>query len=141
MASKFFEMSQYLPGTTAPPPSSTLIHHPPAYMATTMGFLLIVCCLASAHAAATAAVSAAAAGVINARSLIMAIEREGSKPSFNTLRQCNSTVQADGEALLGGRVWEDTPLFLPPKLTKRQSINQPQQQGAEKSVARGGGNG
>jgi hypothetical protein len=47
-------------------------------------------------AAVVAAAAAAAAGVIDARSLIMTIEREGSKPSFGTLGQCNSAAQADG---------------------------------------------
>jgi hypothetical protein len=64
-------------------------------MATTMGSLLIVSCLASARAAAAAA-AAAAAGVINTRSLIMAIELEGSKPSFNDLGKCDGAVQVDG---------------------------------------------
>jgi hypothetical protein len=34
-----------------------------------------------------------------------------------------------------------TPLYLPPKLTLRRLINQPQQQGTKKSVAGGGGDG
>jgi hypothetical protein len=37
------------------------------------------------HAAVTVAAAAAAAVVVNARSLIVVIEREGSKPSFNAL--------------------------------------------------------
>jgi hypothetical protein len=48
----------------------------------------------------------AAAGVINARSLIEAIEQEGSKLSFDTLGQYDSAANADGlhhvcEILLG----------------------------------------
>ena len=68
--------------------ASTLICPPPAYMTTatmSTGPILIVCCLvsglataavaaAAAAATATAAAAAAAAGVINARSLIVAIE-------------------------------------------------------------------
>jgi hypothetical protein len=57
-------------------------------MTTTMmstGSLLIVCYLASACVAAVAAAAAVAAGFIDARSLIMAIEGEGSKPSFDAL--------------------------------------------------------
>jgi hypothetical protein len=53
-------------------------------MTSTTGSLLIVCCLASAHAAAAAA-AAGIAVVFDARSLIVAIEQEGSKPSFNAL--------------------------------------------------------
>ncbi len=45
--------------------------------------------------AATAA-AAAAAGVINAGSLISAIEQEGSKPSFNTLGQCEGNAKVEG---------------------------------------------
>ncbi len=41
--------------------------------------------LPAACAAAAAAVAAAVAGVNDARSLIVAIEREGSKPSFDAL--------------------------------------------------------
>jgi hypothetical protein len=37
----------------------------------------------------------AAAGVIDARSLIVAIDWGGSKPSFDALGQCDSTAQAD----------------------------------------------
>ncbi len=55
--------------------------------ATLTGSLLIACCLASARVVAVAAAEAAAAGVIYARSLILAIERVGSKPSFNALEQ------------------------------------------------------
>jgi len=90
--------------------ASTLICPPPAYMTTatmSTGPILIVCCLvsalataavaaAAAAATATAAAAAAAAGVINARSLIVAIEGEGSKPSFDALGRCDDTVQADG---------------------------------------------
>ncbi len=47
--------------------------------------LLIVCCPASTRAEAVEVVAVAAAGVINARSLIVAIEWEGSKPSFDVL--------------------------------------------------------
>jgi hypothetical protein len=80
-------------------PSSALIHPPPAYMTTTTTLVvsfLIICCLASAGAAAVAAAAAAAAGVINVWSLIMAIEQEGSKPSFDTLGQCHGTARVDG---------------------------------------------
>ena len=55
-----------------------LIHPPPAYMTTTTtstGPLLIICHLASACVVMAAA--GAVAGVINARSLIVAIEQEG----------------------------------------------------------------
>ncbi len=120
-------MSRCLPSTIAPPPSSALIRPPPTYMTTMTGSLLIVCCLTSAHVAAAAA---AAARVIDARSLIVAIEWEGSKPSFDALGQCDGTAQVDGcivhvKALLEAGVRGDTPLCLPPKLTKRQCINQP----------------
>jgi hypothetical protein len=47
---------------------------------TMMGSLLIVCCLAFARAAVLAV---AAARVFGARPLIVANEREGSKPSFD----------------------------------------------------------
>jgi hypothetical protein len=66
-------------------------------MATTMGSLPIICFLASASAAAAAAVAAvaAAAAVVNdARSLIVSIEWEGSKPSFDVLGQCDNAAQA-----------------------------------------------
>jgi hypothetical protein len=88
MASKTFETSQRLPG----------IRPPPAYMTTKTGFLLSVCCLASARAAAAAvaAVAALAAVVIGARSIIVAIEQEDSKLSFDTLGLCNGAAQADG---------------------------------------------
>jgi hypothetical protein len=52
------------------------------------GSLPIVCSLASAHAAVAVAVAVAAvvaAMVNNARPLIVAIEREGSKTSFDAL--------------------------------------------------------
>jgi hypothetical protein len=93
-----------------------------------------------------AAVAVAAAGVIDARSLIMAIEQEGSKPSFDALRQCNGDVQQMDcvmhvKALLEEGVGGDTHLCLLPKWMKRQRINQPQQQGTKKLVAGGGGNG
>ncbi len=42
------------------------------------------------------AAAAAAAGVIDARSLIVTIEREGSKPSFDALGQCEGAAQANG---------------------------------------------
>jgi hypothetical protein len=45
------------------------------------------------------------------------------------------------EAILGEGVGGDTCLCLPPKLTTKRCINQPQQQGIQKSVAGGGGNG
>jgi hypothetical protein len=57
-------------------------------MTTMTSSLLIVCCLTSANVAVVAAavaVALAAAGVIDARSLIMAIEQEGSKPTFDAL--------------------------------------------------------
>ena len=38
----------------------------------------------------------AAAMVINARTLIMAIEQEGSNLTFGALGQCNGAVQVDG---------------------------------------------
>jgi hypothetical protein len=93
---------QYRPlaGTTAPLPSSTCIRPPSTYMTTTTGSLPVVCCLASACAAvvATVAAAAAAAAVVNdAKSLIVAIEREGSKPSFNALGQCDGAGQAYGQ--------------------------------------------
>ncbi len=81
-------MSRCLPGTTTPPPSSAGILPPPAYMTTMTGSLPIVCSLASAHAAVAVAVAVAAvvaAMVNNARPLIVAIEREGSKTSFDAL--------------------------------------------------------
>jgi hypothetical protein len=145
-------MSRNLPGMTAPPPSSALICPPLAYMTTVTCSLLIVSCLAFAcavavvAAAAAAVVKVAAAGVIDARSLIKTIEREGSKPSFDILGQFNSTVQADGlfcvcQGSPGGGSRGDTCLGPPPKLTKRQHIDQPQQQGTKKWVAGGGGNG
>jgi hypothetical protein len=71
-----------------PLPSSALICPLLAYKTiTTMstGSLLILCCLASAHVAAVAAVAVVAVGVIGTRSLIMAIEWEGSKLSFDAL--------------------------------------------------------
>jgi hypothetical protein len=43
-----------------------------------------------------AAAAAAAVGVIDTRSFIVAIEREGSKPSFDALGQCDGAAQADG---------------------------------------------
>jgi hypothetical protein len=58
--------------------------------------LLIVSCLVSARAVEVAVMAAMAARVIDARSLIVAIEREGSKPSFDALGQCNVAVQVDG---------------------------------------------
>jgi hypothetical protein len=66
-------------------------------MTTIMGSLSIIYCLASASvagAAAVAAAAAAAAVVNNARSLIVSIEWEGSKPSFDALGQCDNAVQA-----------------------------------------------
>ncbi len=98
---KIIKISRHLPGTTPPPPSSALIPPPPAYMTTTTMStvsVLIICCLASTHVAAVVAAAAAAAGIIDARSLIMAmaIEQEGSKPSFNTLGWCDGAAQVDG---------------------------------------------
>jgi hypothetical protein len=117
-------------------------------MTTTTGSLPIVCCFASARAAVAAAtvVAAAAAVVNNAKPLIVAIEREGSKLSFNALGQCDSAVQAYGLrhacwALLVERVGDNTPLCLLPELTKRQCINQFQQQGTKKLLAGGGSDG
>jgi hypothetical protein len=89
MASNTFETSRRLPG----------ICPPLAYMTTKMGFLLSICCLASARVAATAATAVAAAlaaVVIGARSIIVAIEQEDSKLSFDTLGLCNGAAQADG---------------------------------------------
>jgi hypothetical protein len=89
MASNTFETSRRLPG----------IRPPPAYMTTKTGFLLTVCCLASARAAAAAVAAVAvalAAVVIGARSIIVAIEQEDSKLSFDTLGLCNGAAQADG---------------------------------------------
>ncbi len=72
-------------------------------MTTTTGSLLISCCLASVRAAAAAAATVAAAAaaaaatvVINARSVIVTIEQEGSKSSFGALGQCDGSAQADG---------------------------------------------
>ncbi len=94
-----------------------------------MGSLLIVCCLVSAHAevvAVAAAAAAAAAGVIDAWSLIVVIEQDDSKPSFDACGRCGGAAQADGlrrachgsyrEGRGGGG---ETHLCLPPKLTKR----------------------
>jgi hypothetical protein len=92
-------MSQGLLGTTPPLPSSALICPPPAYVTTMtilVGSLFILCFLASACVAAVVAAAAVAAGVIKARSVIVAIEWEDSKPSFNALGQFVSAVQADG---------------------------------------------
>jgi hypothetical protein len=96
--------------------SSALLHpYLPSsrFHKTMMGSLLTICCHASAHAVAAAAVEVAAAaaavaaaaaaaavavaaGVIKARSLIVAIEWEGSKLSFKALRQCNGAAEVDG---------------------------------------------
>ncbi len=49
---------------------------------------------------AVAVAAAAAAGVIDASSLIVAIEREGPKPRVNALRQCKGAAQADGHCVM-----------------------------------------
>jgi hypothetical protein len=93
--SKIFEMSWRLSSTNPPPPSSAITRPPPAYITTTttsMGSLFIVCCLVFTSAMEVGAAAVAVAGVIKARSLILAIEREGSKPSFDTLGQWDSAA-------------------------------------------------
>jgi hypothetical protein len=71
------------------------------------------------------AAAAVAAAVINdTRSLIVAIEQDTSKPSFDALGQCDGAAQVYelrhaccGSP--GGGSGGKTPLYLLPKLTKR----------------------
>ena len=105
---------------------------------------LIVCCLASTLATVTAVVGAAAAdGVIDTRSLIVAIEWEGSTPSFNSLGRCNSAVQADGLWCAyhgspgGGSVGEY--LSLSAAKVDKKTTHQSTSTAGDKEVVEGGG--